>query len=278
MIQMIKTYDECRDYVLSFDQDPSFSDPMLSNEEELQNNLRKAVENPGKHSVLGVYQDGRMTGLFSFLILREEQYIEMLVGLSRVRDAYREVIYYLEKTYPGCNADFVFCPGNYLLMEQLKSKGAQFEIEQQKMVHAGSVPELDLAGVELYSEKYAGQYFAIHDKEGYWTGEKVAAAQERFRIFLAVHEGKVVGYLDVTCCFEENEPYDLFVLEACRRKGYGRKLLAKALEMNRPKGMMLLVDVDNAPAIHLYESLGFGKIENGNSITAHWAIPVCFPD
>ena len=83
----------------------------------------------------------------------------------------------------------------------------------------------------------------------YWTGEKVVQAQDRFRTFLAIHDGKVVGYMDVTYIFKENEPFDLFVLEEYRRMGYGRKLLAKALERNAPNRMMLLVDIDNDPAI-----------------------------
>ena len=80
--------------------------------------------------------------------------------------------------------------------------------------------------------------------------------------------------MDVTYCFEENEPFDLLVLEKYRRKGYGRKMLAKALEMNHPKQMMLLVDVDNMPAIRLYESMGFETADGQNSLTAHWRIPI----
>ena len=116
-------------------------------------------------------------------------------------------------------------------------------------------------------------YCAIHNKDMYWTGEKVMQAQDRFRTFLAIHDGKVVGYMDVTYIFQENEPFDLFVLEEYRRRGYGRKLLAKALEMNQPNGMMLLVDVDNDPAIRLYESMGFVKVQGQNNLTAHWTVP-----
>ena len=72
---------------------------------------------------------------------------------------------------------------------------------------------------------------------------------------------------------EENEPNDLRVLEAYRRRGWGRRLLAKAIELNRPHGMMLLVDTDNVPALRLYESMGFEKAEGENSLTASWQIP-----
>ena len=54
------------------------------------------------------------------------------------------------------------------------------------------------------------EYCVIHGKDMYWTGEKIAAAPEKFRTFLAINQGRVVGYLDVTHCFEENEPYDIY--------------------------------------------------------------------
>ncbi|MDE5820794.1 MAG: hypothetical protein K2I07_15980 [Lachnospiraceae bacterium] len=34
-------------------------------------------------------------------------------------------------------------------------------------------------------------------------------------------------------------------------------------------GMMLLVEVDNTAAIALFKSMGFIRVVNGNSITAH---------
>ena len=50
-----------------------------------------------------------------------------------------------------------------------------------------------------------------------------AEAPDRFRVFLAVDNGLVVGYLDVTNCFEENEPFALKVKETYRRRGWGEK-------------------------------------------------------
>lgn len=273
MIRIIKSFDECRDFAFGFNDDPNFSDPMLCDEEQVQNNLIKSIEKSDRHCVLGVCREEQMIGLFAFLVLRDEKYIEMLVGLSREKDAYLEVLYYLEQYYPGYSADFVFNPGNYVLKELLELANAEFEPEQQKMVLGTPVLGLDTTGVELLSGKYTEHYCAIHNKDMYWTGEKVAAAQDRFRTLLAIRNGKVVGYMDVTYTFKENEPFDLFVLEEFRRMGYGKKLLARALEMNQPNGMMLLVDVDNDPAIRLYESMGFAKVQGQNNLTAHWKIP-----
>lgn len=273
MIRIIKTYEECREFVSSFWGDPDFSDHMLCHEEQLQNNLIKSIEKPDRHCVLGIYREEQMIGLFAFLVLRDEQYIEMLVGLSREKEAYLEMFHYLKHHFPGYSADFVFNPGNFILKELLELYNADFEPEQQKMVLGTPVLGLDMTGVELLSEKYKEPYCAIHYKDMYWTGEKVVQAQDRFRTLLAIHDGKVVGYMDVTYIFEENEPVDLFVLEEYRRMGYGRKLLAKALEMNQPNAMMLLVDIDNDPAIHLYASMGFAKVQGQNNLTAHWMVP-----
>ena len=272
MIKTIKEYEECSAFAASFQGDPYFSDPMLCSEEQVQCNLIKSIERQDC-DVLGVYRERQMIGLFALLVLPDEKYIEMLVGLSHEREAYLEMLCYLEQHYPGYDADFVFNPGNYILKELLDLHGAECEPEQQKMVLGTPVQGIDTTGIEPLSERYTAQYCDIHNKDMYWTGERVAQAQERFRTFLAIHDGKVVGYLDVTYIFKENEPFDLFVLEQYRRRGYGRKLLAKALEQNEPNGMMLLVDADNVPAIRLYESMGFAKVQGQNNLTAHWKVP-----
>ena len=271
MIQKLASLDACMDFIGEISRDPAFSDPMLSTPEQIEVNLRKAVEKPDDH-VLGVYREGKLEGLFVFLILPEERYIEMIVGLSRSREAYAEIAAYLMDRYPGFQADFVFNPANAPLRDMLHSLGASFDAEQQKMVFSGACPFTDTEGIEALSDRYKAQYIEMHDPDVYWTGDKVADAPQRFHVFLAVDHGVVVGYLDVTRCFGENEIYNLEVREAERRKGWGRKLVVKALERNRPNGMMLLVDVGNTPAVSLYESVGFETVPGQNSLTATWMI------
>ena len=273
MIRVIKSYDECRDFASGIQNDPNFSDPMLTNEEQIQNNLIKSIERTDRYCVFGIYRENQMIGLFAFLVLRDEMYLEMLVGLSREKEAYLEMFHYLEQCYPGYSADFVFNPGNHILKEMLEQRKADFEPELQKMVLGTPIIGLDTTGVELLSEKYTEQYCAIHYKDMYWTGEKVVQAQDRFRTLLAIHDGKVVGYMDVTYIYKENEPTDLFVLGEYRALGFEQKLLAKALEMNQPNSMMVLMDVDDAASICLYESVGFTKVQGQNNLTVHWTVP-----
>ena len=271
MIRRITDFTPYMDWIEGFRGDGRYSDPMLSTEEQIACNLLAAATKPEKHA-LGVFRGGEMIGLFVLLILPDERYIEMLAGLSRSSAAYEELLRHLAAQYPGYLADFVFNPDNDLLKSALTARGAEFCPEQQKMIFTHDLPAVSGEGIELLSAPYMAQYLAMHNTDMYWTGEKVAAATERFRTFLAVEDGTVAGYLDVTHCYEENEPYDLLVLPAYRRKGWGRKLLAAALRMNEPKDMMLLVETDNAPAIRLYESMGFEAVPGQNSLTVHWQI------
>ena len=218
----------------------------------------------------GVFDEDEVTGLFVFYIIEDEKYMEMLAGLSRNEKAYDEMFAYLENNCQGYDADFIFNPKNHLMVNQLKERGADFCQEQQYMIYTHVPVKADNDDIEILSDKYLEQYCALHTKDCYWTGDKVARTPDRFRVYLAIRDDEVVGYTDVTYTFEENEPVDVFVKEKYRNQGYGRKLLSRALSDNEPKEMILQVDTDNAPAVHLYESLGFKVKENRNMVTVHW--------
>ena len=268
MLKKLTHVYEYMDFIHEINSDPDFHDPALSGEKEIQSNLLDSLGKPDHH-IWGVFEGETITGLFVFLILEDEAYLEMLVGLSRTRKAYEEMLAFLKERCKGCQADFVYNPNNRLLHKLLQGEKVKFDTEQQKMVLKREIPYQSGHRVELYSPAYREQYCAMHLEDGYWTADKVIDAQDRFRILLAVENGEAVGYLDVTYKYEENEPFDVFVKAEYRKKGYGRAMLAKAIELNRPKGMMLLVNVDNTAAIALYESLGFVKSDGENSITAH---------
>lgn len=268
MLKKLNNAQEYIDFINEINSDANFSDPMLCNDEQIKCNLLDAADKSSNH-IFGAFEKDKIIGLFVFLILEEESYIEMLVGLSKEQKAYDEMIDFLKKEYKGYNADFVYNPNNYLLHTKLQEEKAEFEVEQQKMVLKNEVLHKSNHRVELYSPKYREQYMAMHSTDVYWTADKVIEATDRFRIILAIEEDEVVGYIDITHKFKENEPFDVFVKQEYRRKGYAKAMLAKAIELNQPNGMMLLVDIDNVAALALYESMGFEKAVGENNMTAH---------
>ncbi len=272
MIGPLASPDGWLDFLRGFDGDKAFSVPRGGTAEERMEMLREACRKPDR-LVLGASREGEKTGLFYFLLLEDERYLEMLSCLTRDENACRELGAYLSARFPGYQADFVYSPEITPLTALLRQKGASFCTEQQKMVFAGHIPSIDLGCVEPLSEKYLGQYCAMHSADVYWTGEKTAARPDLFRVFIAREGETVVGYLDATVGHDENEPVDVRVQEPFRCRGWGRKLLVAALAANRPHGMRLHVDVDNAPAIGLYTSVGFVKAEGENSLTVTWDIP-----
>ena len=278
MIRRLDALGPCRDFVDALWTDPVSSTAFMKDREDFYQRLESAFTKKDR-LVFGVFRGAEPIGLFAFLHIEEDHYLEMTAALSRSADAVREMLSFLEEQYPGYHADFVFHPKNRYLKEALAEKGADLAVEQMRMrlrqAPAGEAAPSSVisADIALLSDDYLPQYCALHNQDVYWTGEKVAEAPERFRTFLALDRKQVVGYLDITYRDDENNIFDLLVAEDHRRRGFGRKLLAAAIEMNRPHGMTLEVDVDNAPAIALYRSMGFQPIPDQNTQTAGWDIP-----
>ena len=268
MLKDLHTLSPYLDFIHACSADPDYRDPMLLTEQQLHRNLLDAPENPHTR-VFGTFEGEAITGVFALLVLEDEKYLELLAGLSRSVAAYDELLAHLKSTYPGYQADFVYNPRNRLLQAALEALDAKFDPEQQKLVLRRTVPYVPDARIVPYRPEYRAQYLALHTGDRYWTGEKVLAAPEIFRVLLAIEGGEAAGYIDLTHNSAKNEPYDLFVRKESRRRGLGRALLSAAVQENQPNGMALLVDIDNEAAIALYESQGFDRAEGENNITAH---------
>lgn len=249
-------------FINELSQDPNFSDPHFSYD---QNNLYKASQKKNQKIYVSS-QEGMVDGIFVWLVIPEEHYAELIVGLSRSEEAWITMIEFIEENNPEVQMDFVYNPGNTVLAGILQSKNATFEKPQKKLRLMRDVTSsLECKSVELDS-KFENQYISLHEKDTYWTAEKVLAAKDRFRVIAAIDNGELVGYMDITSCFKENEPYALFTKKGYEK--YRKDILAKAIQLNRPNGMMVQVDVDDAPEIALFEEMGFETIRGSESVYA----------
>lgn len=121
-----------------------------------------------------------------------------------------------------------------------------------------------------------GPGFAIHDPEVDWMSRAYAA--ERSCYLVVVDEGRVVGGGGIaplaggdgdTC-----ELRKMYFRKEARGRGAGRALLLRLLDEARARGfarcyLETLTGMDAAQ--HLYEALGFRRIEGARGCTGHFS-------
>lgn len=270
MIQEVRSFEKYEDFIGELAEHPLYSDPHFTYDKD---NLYRSLKRNDEYA-FAVLKNEIIEGLFVWLVIPDDHYIEMIIGFTRKEEAFIEMLSYMERDYCGYNMDFVFNPLNSAISRPLKRKGAAFDPEQQKMILAGASPNVSTSQIELLSEKWTKQYCDLHRTDTYWTAERILSAQDRFRVLLAIKDGQVQGYLDVQCCYDINEIYDLYIKPEAAQQGYELALLVKAIELNKPHQLMVVVDADAKAEIELYTAAGFDRLEGQNSITAFYHAPL----
>lgn len=265
MIKIVNDINEYLDWIDPLCFDTRFSTPFCDKARVT------AVSNKENHRLLCAYDGDRLVGIFCLLVLEEEEYIETVFLYTKEKKAYEDLMDYLSKQYKGYEIWFVYNPKNDVLGNYLSEKQAFFYTEQRYMEYKG-VKKADVSEVIPYCDSYKNEYISIHNKEGYWDGEKVLANIEDFYIYLYIQNQHLVGYIDLSKENDTNEIMDLWILPEYRNQGIGGLLLKKAIFANGDKRLVLTVDIDNAPAIHLYEKMGFEEISANNNITAKFTL------
>ncbi|MDD6034398.1 MAG: GNAT family N-acetyltransferase [Oscillospiraceae bacterium] len=235
--------------------------------EQLRLELKSCLSHPDDF-VLGVWEDGVLRGVFPVFSEPEERYLELLAALSGEETVCMAVLDRLQQTHDGFSLDCVLHPDQAPMRSALRRAGAAFEPVQRMLRLQRFFPAPPDQRVSRLNPEHQEEYRALHNRDCYWTANRILQQPELFSVFIALKEGTVCGYLDCTHHRAENEIYDLFVREDCRRTGLGRALLAAALRENAPAGMIALTK-EGSPAEALFRTAGFTDEENGRSITAH---------
>lgn len=266
MVEEIFSFEKYKDFINDISGNSNLKDPHFEYDER---NLYDSLKKDSKKAYITT-TGMEITGLYIWSIFPEDNYIEMIVGLSKEEESFKEILSFIEAKYKGYQLDYVINPQNINFVKVLKARNAVFEEEQQWMVCEKNIDKLTEFDIIVLSSDYKEQYIDKHNKDGYWTAEKVIAANDKFRTFLAIDHGTVIGYIDVTYCFDKNEIYDLWVDELFEGKGYELALLQAAINMNMPNKMLVLVDVDNTSEIEMFKSVGFVPVEGTKSIYASY--------
>jgi ribosomal protein S18 acetylase RimI-like enzyme len=123
---------------------------------------------------------------------------------------------------------------------------------------------------ELF-DSYRVFYKQDSDIEGARAFLKERLLNEDSVIFIAYDEGNAVGFVQLYPTFSSVSMKrswvlnDLYVNASARKKGFGEKLIQKAIEFAEEtgaKGLSLETGQDNVTAQRLYEKIGFKKEDN----------------
>ena len=88
-------------------------------------------------------------------------------------------------------------------------------------------------------------------------------ARPEYRYLVETENGRIVGYGGLLMIGEEGDIISIAVRPDSRNRRIGRRLLEELLQRGREEGVCaftLEVRVSNAPAIHLYERVGFAAV------------------
>jgi GNAT superfamily N-acetyltransferase len=133
--------------------------------------------------------------------------------------------------------------------------------------------------VYLHGILYAREYNFDHTFEAYVAGPLATfalAPSDRQRIWIAEHEGKVVGCIAIVEAAPEIAQLRWFLVDPSMRGiGLGRKLIEASVEFCRDAGysrIILWTVSALTAAAHLYRALGFEIVERISG--THWGVEV----
>ena len=104
MIQKIHSFDEYEDFICELAGHPLYSDPHFTYDKD---NLYRSLMAKDKYT-FAVSENGTTVGLFVWIVLPDDRYIEMIIGFTRKEEAFSEMLSYMERNYYGYSMDFVF--------------------------------------------------------------------------------------------------------------------------------------------------------------------------
>lgn len=134
--------------------------------------------------------------------------------------------------------------------------------------------------VETFDQTMLPEILRIQSEgfENVRQGEIIKHSKKFREMFYVIKkENKVIGY----CMYylkpsfsdrrlkKESVIYSIAIARECRHRGFGRKLLEesiKEMKLNKVSAIFLYVNINNTPAVKLYEKTGFLKVKEVENI------------
>ena len=114
--------------------------------------------------------------------------------------------------------------------------------------------------------EHLGEVKALLDvcfSESAWSMDSLRSQMEKAdsRCIVAIEQDSVIGFLAFEQVLDEGSIIEVAVAPDCRRKGIAKALITQAIQSaDGSAAVFLEVRESNAPAVSLYEALGFEQI------------------
>lgn len=240
--------------------------------DKMLSNFRKMAKHPDDE-VLIYTEHNEILGVLALSVEPEEKYIEAVDGVyanKNYQEIAMEFFKYFKEKYAGFHFDAVYPLENKQAICFMQSIGAECvdTYMNMKLKKNDFHPSKGSKQVIPISEKYYESFCRLHDEyhpDVYWTGKRILAALDKYDVLIAVEKDELIGFV-VTSIIRDGKAEVSFVGtdKRYRRQGYARNLLGEAIDrafLSGANELILEVEVENIPAIHLYEYFGFQNID-----------------
>lgn len=133
--------------------------------------------------------------------------------------------------------------------------------------------------IEELTEQHYSDFKLLHQaafKEAYYSAEEILSqVDSTHKVFAAIHDGKLIGYVytEAEPAFEEGDIHFFAVDPAERKQGIGTALLRHALSFlmsfDAITSLSLCVNQSNQGAMSIYERAGFERIYDLENYRLH---------
>lgn len=113
IISELSSFDRYEDFIQKITRSDLYKDP------HDVNNIYDSLSKPNRKAYLIESDNHIILGIFVWLIIEQEKYVELLFGLSKQQEAFSFMLDYLEKRYYKYQFDFVINPNNEALKNVL---------------------------------------------------------------------------------------------------------------------------------------------------------------
>jgi ribosomal protein S18 acetylase RimI-like enzyme len=237
--------------------------------------FKQILQHPADELLIAT-DDNTLSGLLALCVEPEEKYLEAIGGVFAHKDYQliaREFYEYLTNNYKGYQFDAAYPEENKQAIEFMNAIGARlisydYELRLSKKTYLNQPEYFESVSVIRLKHKYYDSFIKIHDSfhpDVYWNGERLIKALDKFDIFIISENDEVIGAVVTSNISGKTEEiYFIEVAENKQNRGLGSALISKALKHAFNKGvdeLMIMVEKNNAAAIHLYEKFGFKKTD-----------------